>query len=149
MGTLIRRRGDHQEKALFGSRELRNVVVGMGSSNMLLHGAIPFLTQASFAAIGAIIILQWTDNLIIGVSDREGAGQGRSGWHCLHETVMAAGLEGDASQPTNKQAVQCQSLNQATQKIFKLKEPNVAIHAPIKAENFYRLILGENTHATD
>lgn len=62
---------------------------------------------------------------------------------------MAAGLEGDASQPTNKQAVQCQSLNQATQKIFKLKEPNVAIHAPIKAENFYRLILGENTHATD
>jgi hypothetical protein len=43
MSTLIRRRGDHQEKALFCGRELRNVVVGMGPSDVLLHGAITFL----------------------------------------------------------------------------------------------------------
>lgn len=43
MSTLIRRRGDHQEKAFFGSRELRNVVVGMSPADVLLHGAIPFL----------------------------------------------------------------------------------------------------------
>lgn len=102
MCALIRGRGDHQEKAFFGSRELRNVVVGMGPADVLLHGAIPFLPQTSFAAIGAIIILQWTDDLIIGVGDRKGAGQGRSGRHCLHETVEAAGLEGDASQPAKQ-----------------------------------------------
>jgi hypothetical protein len=40
-----------------------------------------------------------------------------------------------ASQQASKQAVRCQSVNQATQKRSKLKEPNVAVHAPIKAEN--------------
>jgi hypothetical protein len=51
-----------------------------------------------------------------------------------------------ASQQTSKPFNVNHSIKQ---KIFKLKEPNVAIHAPIKAENFYRLVLGENTHATD
>jgi hypothetical protein len=71
--------------------------------------------QTSFPAIRAIIILQWTDDLIIGVGDRKGAGQGRSGRHCLHETVMAAGLE---KMQASKQASRSTSINnQATQKV--------------------------------
>lgn len=31
---------DHQKEALFGSRELRDVVIRMRTSDVLLHGAI-------------------------------------------------------------------------------------------------------------
>lgn len=43
MGPLVGRRGDHQEEALLGRRELRDVVVRMGPPNVLLHGAIALL----------------------------------------------------------------------------------------------------------
>ena len=162
MSSLIRRGGDHQDKALLGGRELRNVVIRMRPTDVLLHGAITLLlngsmlircehqnnesdseekkqelldhpscsinrwnyrrllqrkgqpcikwgarrivveatrkrgqdthTQASFPTIGPIIILQRTDDFIVGVGDRERAGQRCPGRHGLHESVLAAGL---------------------------------------------------------
>lgn len=41
--SLAWRGVDHQEKTLFSRRELGNVVLGMRSTNMLLHGTIPLL----------------------------------------------------------------------------------------------------------
>lgn len=43
MSSLIGRGGDHEQEAFLGSRELRDVVVGMRTANVLLHGAITFL----------------------------------------------------------------------------------------------------------
>lgn len=43
---LIRRGGDHQHEALLGSRQLRDVVVRMGTADVLLHGAKAFLLEA-------------------------------------------------------------------------------------------------------
>jgi hypothetical protein len=73
MSPLVWRGGHHQDEALLGRRELRNVVVRVGSPDMLLHGAIALLTQTSLPAIGAIVILQRTHHFIIDVGDREGA----------------------------------------------------------------------------
>ena len=41
----MRRRVDHQRKALLGRGELRDVVLGVGAADMLLHGAISLLLQ--------------------------------------------------------------------------------------------------------
>lgn len=49
-------------------------------------------TQTSFPTIGPVVILQGTDDFIIGVGDRERAGQRCPGRHGLHESVQAAGL---------------------------------------------------------
>ena len=38
-------------------------------------------SQTSLATIGAIVILQGTDHFIVGIGDREGAGQRASGRH--------------------------------------------------------------------
>lgn len=51
-------------------------------------------TEASFPTIGAVIILQGTDDLIIGVSDRERTSQRRSRRHGLHESVSGGGVSG-------------------------------------------------------
>jgi len=101
---------DHQDEALLGRWELGNVVFGVGTADMLLHGAISlFLRQqslvshlcfhlrvdgshvearaaearrgsdthadAAFSAAGAIVVLQRADDLVVGVRDREGAGE--------------------------------------------------------------------------
>ena len=42
MSALIRRSVHHQQEALFGGRELGDVVVGMRAPDMLLHGAVAF-----------------------------------------------------------------------------------------------------------
>jgi hypothetical protein len=65
----------------------------MGPSDMLLHGAITFFAQTSFPTIGAIIVLQGTNDLIIGIGHGKGAGQGRSRRHDLHESVLLAAFE--------------------------------------------------------
>lgn len=47
-GGRWRRRGrsiDHHDEALLGRRELRNIMLGMGTTDMLLHGAISLLLQ--------------------------------------------------------------------------------------------------------
>lgn len=43
LSSLFRRGGNHQDKALLGGRELRNVVIRMRPTDVLLHGAIAFL----------------------------------------------------------------------------------------------------------
>lgn len=40
-------RVDHQHEALFGSRQLRDVVRRMGATDMLLHGAKAFFLEQS------------------------------------------------------------------------------------------------------
>lgn len=45
MGPLVWRGGHHQDEALLGRRELRNVVVRVGSPDVLLHGAITLLLK--------------------------------------------------------------------------------------------------------
>lgn len=45
MSPLVWRGGHHQDEALLGRRELRNVVVRVGSPDMLLHGAIALLLK--------------------------------------------------------------------------------------------------------
>lgn len=42
---LVWRGVDHQKEALLGGRELRDIVIGMSPSNMLLHGAKAFLLK--------------------------------------------------------------------------------------------------------
>lgn len=97
MGALVGRGVDHQQEALLGGRELRDVVVWVGTADVLLHGAIAFFlealarsfgrrteatyTQASLATIGTVIVLQGADDLVVGVGDGEGAGQRGAGWH--------------------------------------------------------------------
>lgn len=46
MGPLVGRRGDHQNEALLGRRELRDVVTGVGAPDVLLHGAVALLLEA-------------------------------------------------------------------------------------------------------
>lgn len=140
MCPLVWRGVDHQKEALLGGRELRDIVIGMSPSNMLLHGAKAFLlkdrvpvsdslsfffflflivhyislnpgclldcagnegtgdlspekrarverdthSQTSLAAIGAVIVGQRADDLVVGIRDRKRAGQRRSWWHGLH-----------------------------------------------------------------
>lgn len=45
MCPLVWRGVDHQKEALLGGRELRDIVIGMSPSNMLLHGAKAFLLK--------------------------------------------------------------------------------------------------------
>lgn len=45
MSPLVQRGIDHQLEALLRGRKLGDVVAGVSSSNMLLHGAIAFLLQ--------------------------------------------------------------------------------------------------------
>ena len=47
MSSLVRRGSDHQDKALLRRRELRNIVVRMGPTDVLLHGAITLLLKGS------------------------------------------------------------------------------------------------------
>jgi hypothetical protein len=78
--TLGWRGVDHEVEALFGRRELRNVVVRMSSTDVFLHGAISLFTDATLATARAILIPQRTDDLAAGVDDGERRGQRRSGW---------------------------------------------------------------------
>lgn len=56
MGALIRRGGDHQQEALLGRRQLRDVVVRMGTANVLLHGAKAFLLlQSAFFSFSSSV----------------------------------------------------------------------------------------------
>lgn len=52
MRTLTGRGVDHQQEALFGSRELRDVVIRMRTADMLLHGAIALFLWASMIRPG-------------------------------------------------------------------------------------------------
>lgn len=52
MRTLIGRGVDHQQEALFGGRELRDVVIRMRTSDMLLHGAIALFLWTSMIRPG-------------------------------------------------------------------------------------------------
>lgn len=100
---------DHQDEALLGRWELGDVVLGVGTTDMLLHGAISLFLQpaiadqhlclwtwqgqlrnerwsethadAPLATAGAIVVLQRADDLVIGVRDREGAGEARPWRH--------------------------------------------------------------------
>lgn len=47
MGTLVWRGGDHQQEALLGSGQLGDVVVRMGATDVLLHGAKAFFLGIS------------------------------------------------------------------------------------------------------
>lgn len=58
--TLFGRSGDHQQEALFGSRELRDVVVGVGTSNVFLHGPIALFLEGSRVSFCVILVsLPW------------------------------------------------------------------------------------------
>jgi hypothetical protein len=74
MATVLRRCVDHKKKALFGCGKLGDVVLGMRSTDMLLHGAVPLFADASLAAAGAVLVPERTDNLIIGVCEGKGRG---------------------------------------------------------------------------
>jgi hypothetical protein len=52
VGTLLGRGGHHEQEALLGSRELRDVVVRMRTSDVLLHGAIALFlcSKVSYSA---------------------------------------------------------------------------------------------------
>lgn len=47
MSALVGRGIDHQQEALLGSRELRDVVVRVSTANVLLHGTVAFLLKNS------------------------------------------------------------------------------------------------------
>jgi hypothetical protein len=70
----------HEKEALLGSRQLRNVVAWMSAPDMLLHRAKAFFSQTSLATIGAVVVLQRTDDLVRGICDRKG-GEGAPGRH--------------------------------------------------------------------
>lgn len=61
---LPRRCVHHEEEALFGCRELGNVVVGVGAASMLKNAAIPFVAGASLSTWRPIILEQWADHFI-------------------------------------------------------------------------------------
>lgn len=42
---ILRRRVDHEQEALFRRRELRDVVLGVRSADVLLHGAVSFFLR--------------------------------------------------------------------------------------------------------
>ncbi|GAE00057.1 hypothetical protein PVAR5_8792 [Paecilomyces variotii No. 5] len=66
--------------------------------------------QASFPAIGAIIVGQRADDLVVGIGDRKGAGQGSSWWHGLHvSTASAQSLWSFAALPSSRQLPSCWS----------------------------------------
>jgi len=58
---------DHEKKAVFGRRELGDVMLGMGAAYVFLHRTISLLADASFPTTRSIVISQRTDDLIVGV----------------------------------------------------------------------------------
>lgn len=54
MRTLVGRGVDHEQEALFSGRELRDVVVRMRTSDMLLHGAITLFLWADMVRSGSL-----------------------------------------------------------------------------------------------
>lgn len=94
---------DHKQEAFLGRRKLGNVVVGMSSADMLLHGTKALLLEqapwpvsvcqhdqrveetyakAALATDGAIVVVERTEHLMRGFgSSRRRAGEGRLGRH--------------------------------------------------------------------
>lgn len=54
MRTLLGRGVDHEQEALFCGRELRDVVVRMRTSDMLLHGAITLFLWTDMVRSGSL-----------------------------------------------------------------------------------------------
>lgn len=69
LGPILRRGVNHQKEALLGCGELRYVVFGVCSSDVLLHRAVSLFTNASLAATGAILISQWADDFVVCIGD--------------------------------------------------------------------------------
>jgi hypothetical protein len=62
---------DHQEKALLGRRELRDVMFWMRPTDMFLHGPVALFPNAPLPAAGSILIAKRADDLVIGVCNGE------------------------------------------------------------------------------
>lgn len=56
MRTLIGRGVDHQQEALLGGRELRDVVIRVRTSDMLLHGAVALFLRTSMVRPGEYMV---------------------------------------------------------------------------------------------
>lgn len=58
--SSLRGRGiDHEEEALLGGGKLGDVMFGMGSSDMLLHGAIPLFLHMEFRLLDGTVPDGW------------------------------------------------------------------------------------------
>lgn len=85
-GSFVRRGGDHQLERLLRGRQLRDVVLGVGAADMLLHRAVLLLLCGAVVSVCHTVRIEvspWPDGDVVGVR-REGP--------CV--AVVAATIEG-------------------------------------------------------